>query len=124
MRRPAHAKIQRSMIAAAVCAGVGAVLILPHVLTGRSQDPASITLIAGSWLVAVILLAIVGAAGAVNRRRSAAEATQTAVAAELTADAAQIVAASQTASAAKTADEDVRAPGARAFRIAQTAQSR
>jgi DNA polymerase III subunit epsilon len=56
MRRPTYRKIQRSMIAAAVCAGIGAVLILPHVLTGRSQDAVSITLIVGSWLVAIILL--------------------------------------------------------------------
>jgi DNA polymerase-3 subunit epsilon len=56
MRHPAYRTIQRSMIGAGVCAGIGAVLILPHVLTGRSQDTVSIALIAGSWLVAILLL--------------------------------------------------------------------
>ena len=56
MRQPAYRSIQRSMIAAAVCAAIGATLILPHVLTGRSQDSACIVLISGSWLVAVGLL--------------------------------------------------------------------
>lgn len=56
MRRPTYRTIQRSMIAAAVCAGIGAVMILPHVLTGRSQDVVSISIIVGSWLVAIVLL--------------------------------------------------------------------
>jgi len=56
MRRAAYRRIQRRMIGAAVCAGIGAVLILPHVLTGRSQGPVEIFLISGSWLVSIVLL--------------------------------------------------------------------
>jgi tRNA A-37 threonylcarbamoyl transferase component Bud32 len=93
-------------------------------LTGagtRGRLPRWAMIAAGVGLVAVILLAVVGAVGAVSRRQSAAAATQTAIAAALTASAQQTLAAAQTASAAKTADAAESLAAAKTVVASQTA---
>lgn len=56
MRRPAYHTIQLSMIWAGVCAGLGAVALLPHMVTGQRPPLSLQIVIVASWLAAVVLL--------------------------------------------------------------------